>query len=297
MTNGYAKITIAMILWGTIGLFVVWSGLDSMTISFFRCLLGIAILLVFMKDLSLKDFKKYTVKDYSLMAAGGICLVLNWVFLFKSFQLASITLANISYYTQPVFLMLLGVFFLQEKVSLVKWSFILLAFVGMILTVNLNLQELNLNNNILLGTLYALLAGLLYAIATVIVKKQKHINSQHITLVQLFTGLIILIPFININLLPIHFTQWKYILIIGIAHTAIPYLLYYNAIRTVSMTAIAILSYIDPIIAIITDIIYFNRQLNATQWIGICLTLWGSYIVLTLKNNSKNKALKATATN
>lgn len=291
MTNGYIKIITAMTLWGTIGLFVLWSNFDSMTISFFRCLIAIPVLFCLMKDLSLKEVKQYTFKDYFWMMVGGACLVLNWVFLFKSFQLASITLGNVSYYTQPIFLVLLGILFLQENVPARKWFFIFLTFVGIIFTVNIHFQDLHFNNHILLGTLYALLAGVLYAMATIIVKKQQHINSQYLTFIQLITGLIILLPFLNLHLLSIHFTQWKYIVIIGIIHTAIPYLLYYNAVRTISVTAIAVLSYLDPIVAIITDIIYFNRHLTTLQWAGIGLTLMGSYVVLTLKNTSNKESI------
>ena len=131
--NNYAKLSASMALWGTIGLFVLWSGLDGMTIAFYRCLLGALVLIALTRGPLLSGLKQYSRKDIFLMILGGVFVVLNWVLLFKAFQLASITLGNVAYYVQPIFLVMLGIVFFSEKVALGKWLFIGLTFVGIIL--------------------------------------------------------------------------------------------------------------------------------------------------------------------
>jgi len=283
----------AMIIWGSLGVFALWSGLDASDLAFTRCVIG-GILLFFYcmynRELNTKSLNPKNV-FYALIS--GVFIVFNWVLLFKSFQLASITIGNVSYYLQPIFLIILGVLFLKEQVSLAQCGFILLTTCGVMLTSDLHLSQIDGNNYLFLGMLAAIGAGLLYSFATLIIKCVDGLSPSLLTLIQLTLGAVILLPGIDLN----HFHHlshdaWINILLIGVIHTALAYILYYRALKKVNITVIAIISYLDPIVAILSDVVFFNRHLGMLQYLGILLTFIGSYFVITLK--AKNVRLKGT---
>lgn len=279
------SLIIAMIIWGSIGAVVLFSGLTAIEASFFRCLLGAICLIPYCSYKNELKISQYNIKQLSLVALGGVFIILNWVLLFQSFVWASITLGNVSYYLQPVFLVVLGIIFLKERVSYQRWIWILLTVFGVFLTLNVNSNDLEMNSTKLLGVACALGAGLLYAFATIVAKFIDQIPPSLMTLIQLFIGCLLLFPLIDFGHIDIT-RQWLlWVVILGSVHTALAYILYYKGVKTTNITNIAIIGYIDPIVAILTDIIFFDNQLTLVQFIGIILTMLGSYYVVRLSMN------------
>ena len=267
------ELMLSMILWGTLGVFVLWSGVSAIDVAFYRCLLVVILMggwLIRSKQSIKLD------KNTAVVALAGVFLVLNWVFLFKSFQISTITIGNISYYLQPIMLIILGIFIYGEQVSLQKWSLILLALFGVLLTIDLhNLQS----PHIMIGVFYALLAALLYSFLTILMK-HANIDFFKVIFIQLAIGVIILLPFVHFQGLTL--LAISCLAVIGLLHTLLAYFLYYKAIKKVSFTQIAIFSYLDPIVAIATDVIFFNRQLNVYQIAGVGLTFMALYLLVTV---------------
>lgn len=278
------NLILAMIIWGSLGIFALWSGLSAMELAFCRCFIGAVVLGLYCwqkKQFILKNFQNKPNIFYAL--AAGVFIVLNWVLLFKSFQLASITIGNVSYYLQPVFLVILSILFFQELVTAKQWYFISLTTLGVILTSNLD-TDMQFGSNLLLGVGCAVGAGLLYAFATIFIKYIKNMPAALVTFIQLSLGCIILLPFVDIFSLSKASAQVIFVVMfIGIIHTAIAYILYYKALDAVNLTLVGILSYIDPIVAIFTDVIFCHRTFNSIQILGIFLTFLGSYKVIQLK--------------
>ena len=78
-------------------------------------------------------------------------------------------------------------------------------------------------------------------------------------------------------------------------HTTLAYILYYRSLAMVNITLIAILSYFDPIVAIITDVVFLDRHLNLVQIFGVILTFVGSYWVIKLNTQQLNTPRTNTA--
>lgn len=278
------QLTFAMIIWGTLGIFALWSNLSATELAFYRCLIGSIILGIYCWNKKYFQHDSIYGKNIFYSLTSGIFIVLNWIFLFKSFQMASITIGNVSYYLQPVFLVILGILFFQESVRITQWVYIILTMVGVMLTSNLHEGMMELNQHTIVGIGYAVGAGFLYAFATILVKFVKNMPTALITLIQLSAGCVILIPMVSLSdILLINNQSLCNIMIIGIVHTALAYILYYQALNQINLTLVAVLSYIDPIIAIITDVLFCHRSLNGLQTLGIVLTFIGSYQVIRLK--------------
>lgn len=287
------SIIVSMFIWGTLGMFVLWSGLPMMDIAWSRCLIGGVVLAIFCYQQGLFKFERAHLKEVMLTIFSGIFLVLNWVLLFESFKYASITIGNVSYYLQPIFLVILGIFCFKEKVVFSKWVLIFLSFIGVILTTGLLFNHAGSAHGIiqpnerhlLIGVSCAVLAGILYALVTIIAKPIRHIPSPMVTLIQLMTGAVLLLPWVSYKLLAS--IQWQagfYLILMGIVHTALAYMLYYNGIKKVSVTTIAVLSHIDPVVAIGTDILFFHQHLDLLQITGILITLISSYLVIAMRS-------------
>src|SRR5690606_1008098 len=72
------------------------------------------------------------------IVTAGILMVANWVLLFKAFPLTSISLATIVYHINPFIVMLFGMVFLGQLVSRNDIAWTVLAFIGLIFTMNTN---------------------------------------------------------------------------------------------------------------------------------------------------------------
>lgn len=138
LTRGVWQMSLAMIISGSIGAFVLLSGLPVTDVVFWRCLIGALTLLVFIV-LSRQPFNRLTRFTLALAVIGGAALVVNWLLLFAAYSRISIGMATVVYNTQPFMLVLMGMV-LGERVSAVKWGWLLLAFGGLVILLSSELM-------------------------------------------------------------------------------------------------------------------------------------------------------------
>ncbi len=269
-TKGKIELIVAMIISGSVGLFVILSGQSSHNSVFFRCLIGGACLIVFGLYRGYFDNLKLSFKQFILILLSGFAVIGNWILLFESYNYAAISISTVAYHSQPIFLLIFAAVFLNEKLNAQNVSLVILAFSGLILIADPFDQSLeNLNQS--LGILLALGAALLYAIATLIIKMLEGIKPYLIATIQVILGVLILAPFVDFNALPKSLEEWKWLFGLGLIHTCIMYILLYSAFQKLSTSTIAVLAYIYPAVAIILDYVVFNQNLNLVQILGIGL--------------------------
>ena len=132
-TKGAIELTLAMVLSGTLGVFVVESGASPFNVVFFRCLFGTAALGLYCLVRGFFKNHGFTPKKLGLAALGGAFIVFNWAFLFESYETTSISVATTHYRTQPFYVMLLGALLFRDKLTAAKFGWLGIAFVGLIL--------------------------------------------------------------------------------------------------------------------------------------------------------------------
>jgi len=274
--SGRLEMIAAMALSGTIGFFVVESEQSVWNVVFFRCLFGAIGLFVYCAARGLLRPWRFTAQTLTLSLLAGAAIVLNWVLLFSSYSHASISVATAVYNTQPFFLILLGAFLFGERPTADMLGFVVLAFIGLLLVSQIDAGGLDLTGEYMTGLLQALGAALLYAAATVIIKRLKGFSPHLIALVQAILGTLMLLPLVDFSHLPVNASQWQCLVVLGVVHTCIMYILLYSALQKLPTTVIAVLSFTYPVVAILVDHLAFGRTLSLHQWSGILLILIGS---------------------
>lgn len=269
LSRGVWQMSLAMIISGSIGAFVLLSGLPVIDVVFWRCLIGAVTLLLFIL-LSRQPFSRLTRLTLALAILGGVALVINWLLLFAAYSRISIGMATVVYNTQPFMLVLLSMM-LGEKVSAVKWAWLLLAFSGVVILLSSELTPAH-SDNLVTGIILALGAAFFYALTAIIARKLQPLPAQHIAFIQVIVGTVMLLPLVHAPEFNSHF-PWRYLLILGVVHTGIMYQLLYSAIQKLPTPVTGSLSFIYPLVAILVDYLVFHHALAPLQLAGGVLIL------------------------
>ncbi len=274
--RGSIEMTIAMLISGTIGWFVLISGLPILDVVFWRCVFGASTLLVICAILGVIRPRIISLKLFGLTVLGGVLLVLNWVVLFNAYSYSSISIATTIYNTQPFILFAFGVFFFGERFTQQKLLWLALSFSGLLMIVMTKPTTSDSGSHYLFGILLAFLAAFMYALIAVITKYLKGVPTYLITLIQVSVGVLMLAPWANFETLPQQAGQWLSLITLGMLHTGVMYILLYSAVQKLPTHLIGSLSFIYPVAAIVVDKIAFDQQLNTIQLIGIAAILFAA---------------------
>lgn len=301
MNKATIKVLIAMLLWGSIGVFVKNISLDSVEIAFFRGIIGSAFLGVVLlakiqgkKKLEVDDYEnnqKQDKKSIIVLVISGMAIGLNWVFLFNSYNYMTVSNSTIVYYLAPVIVIFVSPIFLKEKLTLKKVVAVICAMIGLVLIVKTQGAS-SANIDLAKGVFNAFLAACLYASVVILNKFIKNVDDYKKTFIQLFMASMVLVPWVILRN-QITFDGAKsiiLILILGIAHTGIAYCLYFSAMNDLKAQSIAILGYLDPVSSILFSIFLLKEPFSVWQLIGGAVILIAAFIA---ERNPKPKNIES----
>lgn len=271
MTKAKVKVIAAMLIFGTIGLFVKNIDLTSSEIALYRGFFGSLFLLLVLGLKKERLSWEKSKENAGILFYSGTAIGLNWILLFEAYRYTTISNATLSYYMAPLFVVLASPFILKEKLTVLKTSCVFLALIGMYFIV----EKGGMNGsgyNHTLGIAYGIGAALLYASVILATKFLKNMASLETTIIQLMTASLVLAPYVffkeGLNILSISGSSLFYLLFLGIVHTGIAYALYFSAMQDLKGQTMAILSYIDPISAVILATLFLNERMTIIQIIG-----------------------------
>lgn len=289
--TGSLQMIAAMVISGTIGAFVLLSGQSVTNVVFWRCVFGALTLFAF--GLYRGNWRSHLSRKIIFISAlGGIALVLNWLLLFAAYSRISIGLATVVYNTQPLMLVGMGVFILQEQVSKAKWLWLVLSFAGMLLVLSSGLSH-GTNAGWVGGIAMALGAAFFYALTALIARQLKGVPPQQIALVQVTLGVVMLLPLADFSQ-TLTLSGWGIVLLLGVLHTGVMYQLLYSAIQKLPTALTASLSFIYPVMAVIVDRIAFGHSMSLFQFVGgFMILLAAAGINMGWGEKTRVKAAKA----
>ena len=285
------KFALSMAIFGSIGLFSIKTGLPSIELVFVRCVCASVLLgLIWgFHSLKTKDQTKTKLviprKEYLLALLCGVFLVINWVFFFRSFEVMPITVAVSIYHLAPVIVLLLGIFIFKEKITGLGLLFFFICFLGTLLVGGIH-QHTSIADFLSNGVLWAFAAAFFYALTSITGKGIQNLSPLVTTVIQTTLGIILLFPLVDwSNFMHLTFKNWLYILVTGFIHTGFVFYLFFSGLRELKAQTIAILVFIDPIVAILLDVLILNYRPDFFQLVGILLVFAGiSYSPKKVKN-------------
>lgn len=276
------KIILAMLIWGTVGVFIKNIALNSIEIAFYRSIIGAIFIIILSIAQKEKWDKEDLREDLKILIPSGAALGAGWVLLFQGYKNTSISIATLSYYIAPVFIVILSTIVLKEKITLKKILCIIVAIIGLLLVLDIKRIENIGDNNHLLGISYSVMAAVFYAIVVILNKFIRKLSGFKVTIVQLLVSTIILLPLTIMNstrsLISLDALSLGLLLFVGIVHTGIAYLLYFSSVKEIEGQSIAILSYMDPIFALLIAGLFLGEKMSIIQLFGGILILGSAYI-------------------
>ena len=161
-------------------------------------------------------------------------------------------------------------------------SWICFAFSTLGLVLITGTGDLSKGSSHLKGILLGLGAACLYATVILLNKSIKKIGGIQRTFLQFVAAALVMIPYVlltgGMSIMDVHAKGIIMLLIVGIVHTGITYCMYFTSIKELSGQKAAILSYIDPVVAVLLSAFLLNESLGFAGVIGAVLIL-GSTLV------------------
>ncbi|HHV65430.1 MAG TPA: EamA family transporter [Peptococcaceae bacterium] len=269
------KIILAMTAFGTIAIFVKNIALSTGEVALFRALIAAVALslykLVGSKRIKIKEIKK----DLPLLFVSGAAMGFNWIMLFQAYRYTTVSLATLSYYFAPVIVLVVCPFLFREKLTIKKIICFVMASIGLILVINAGGAGKSGTN--LIGIGFGLGAAVLYASVVILNKYIKNVTGLDRTLIQFLSAIIVLTPYVlattGINIGSLNNFGLINLWVLGLFHTGICYVLYFSSLRELEGQEAAILSYIDPLVAVFVSVSILNESISISQIIGGMLIL------------------------
>lgn len=267
----------AMLLFGTLGLFVRQAHVAGDVLAFLRTLVGAAflgVLLLFQRH----RIQKIGGRQLLYVLLSAAFLGFNWVFLFEAYAAATISIATVIYYTAPLLALLAAVFLFHESVTLRIVLGIVLTMGGLLCITQVTGTAVQLK-----GILFAAAAALCYAGVLLTNRFLHDIDGLYFTFLQLLCSAGILFVYLllegRIQLIPeLPAASWPWIMCIAVVHTGVAYALYFTSLHHLTSSQAAVGSYLDPCIALLLSIFLLREPSTLMQGIGIAAIVGGIII-------------------
>ena len=273
------SIALSMAIFGTIGAFTRAISVSSGELALYRavmaCLLIGGYFLIRGEKIPVKELGR----DLPLLLLSGAAMGVNWILLFQAFRYTTISAATLSYYFAPVIVIAACPVLFQEKLTGRQVLCFVMSTAGIVLITGTATLG---GGTDLIGILYGLGAAVLYAAVVLVNKFIQKVTGLHRTFLQMVAAAVTLAPYValtgGMNLGGLDGRGWICLLVVGIVHTGISYCLYFSSLQELPGQKAAILSYIDPLVAVAVSVAVLGEPLTARQALGGALilgfTLW-----------------------
>lgn len=269
----------SMAIFGTLGLFVRNISVFSGELALYRAILAtllIAVSLVVTKQkIPFANIKK----EIPLLLASGIAMGINWILLFEAYKYTTVSVATLSYYFAPVIVTIVCPILFKEKLTNKQIICFVMSTLGLVMITGIGDVG---GESDFIGILFGLGAAVFYATVILLNKFIKNVEGIHRTFLQFISSIIILIPYVmitsGVTLTSLDGIGWINLFIIGLVHTGITYCMYFSSLKELPGQKAAILSYIDPLVAVFVSVTILGESMTLWQVIGGILilgfTLW-----------------------
>ena len=218
-------------------------------------------------------------RQVPLLLASGVAMGFNWILLFEAYKYTTVSLATLSYYFAPVIVTAVCPILFKEKLTAKQILCFAMSSLGLVMITGIGSAGTGTD---FIGILFGLGAALLYATVVLLNKFIKNVEGIHRTFLQFLSAIVTLIPYVvltgGVTLGTLDGIGWLNLLIVGLVHTGLTYCMYFSSLKELPGQQAAILSYIDPLVAVLISVTVLGESITAMQLAGGALilgfTLW-----------------------
>ncbi|MCM1100172.1 MAG: DMT family transporter [Clostridium sp.] len=265
----------AVFLYGTIGLMVHYINLPSEVIVLCRGVIGTFFILCYTGLTGRRLDRKAVRSNLPWLILSGICLGLNWVFLFAAYRYTTVAVASLCNYMAPIIVIFLSPFLFHEKLGGKKLLCVFSAFAGIVLVSGVGAGGgADIRRG---GVALGLAAAACFVGLVLCNRKMRNLSAYDKALVQLGVSAATVLPYVIFNnygtgLHPDHRSALL-VLILGVVHTGMAYCLYFGSLGELPVQTISILGYIEPVVSVLSSALILREPLSAGSMVGAVLII------------------------
>ena len=270
----------SMAIFGTLGPFVRSISVSSGELALYRAVMAAVLLALFLLVTGQRIVLKEIRKELVLLLLSGIAMGINWILLFEAYKYTTVSVATLSYYFAPVIVTAACPILFKERLTVKQIVCFAASTAGLVLVIGVSGFGTGGKDHI--GILFGLGAAVFYASVVLINKFIKTVAGLQRTFLQFVGAIVILVPYVfctsGVTLGGMDATGWLCLLAVGIIHTGGAYCLCFSALNNLPGQEAAILSYVDPVVAVLVSLFVLGEPMTAPQVIGGILILGFTFL-------------------
>ena len=275
MDRATGRYLLAMVVFGTLAPFVRQIAVSSGELALYRAILGAALIGVYLAA-TRQSLPKGNRREVALLLLSGAAMGINWILLFEAYRYTTVSTATLCYYFAPVIVTALSPLLFRERLTRRQVLCFVMATLGLVLITGME------RGGSVKGVLFGLGAAVFYAAVVLLNKYIRGVDGIQRTFFQFLAAIVTLIPYValtgGVTLSRLDTPGWLCLLTVGLVHTGITYCLYFSSLKAIPGQRAAILSYMDPLVAVLVSVTVLREPLTWQQALGGSLilgfTLW-----------------------
>ncbi len=262
-------LALSMIIWGTLGVFTRQIALSSGALALCRALMAALLLGGYLLLRRQKIDVSSAGRELLLLLASGVAMGVNWVLLFEAYRYTTISLATLSYYFAPVLVTAISPILFRERLTPKQIVCFVMSTLGLCLIIGPAGSGEGRDG---IGILFGLGAACLYATVVLMNKSIKTVTGIPRTFLQMLGAILVLAPYVALSggwqWEGMTDLGWVCLAVVGLVHTGLAYCLYFGSLGHMSGQSAAILSYIDPLVAVLISFFVLGETMTPLQLVG-----------------------------
>ena len=267
------KYITAVVLYGTIGMFLRQISLPTEMVAMARGAVGALMIVAWMRLRGERMDWGAVRRNLRWLLISGVSLGLNWIFLFAAYVRTTVAIASLCNYLAPALVVLTAPLILREPLNRRKLPCVFGALLGVALVSGILEGATGETAGVLLG----LAAAVGFMVIVLCNRRLEGISSLDRAAVQLALSALTILPYvlwanrgavIQPGLKDILLT-----LMICVVQTGFAYVLYFSGMATLPVQSVAVLGYLEPAVSVLCSALFLHERMTPAGWIGALLIL------------------------
>ena len=289
LTVERAKYVFALVLYGTVGLFLRQIALPSELVALGRGAIGAVFILLYLLLRRRRPDRDAIRRNLRWLLLSGACLGLNWIFLFAAYMNTTVAIASLCNYMAPLIVVLVAPLVLRETPDRRKLPCVAVAFAGIVLVSGVWKGAVGNALGVVMG-----LAGAVCFVGLVLCnRKIRDIAALDKSVVQLAVSALTILPYVLLKnrgaALSWDTRSVLLTLLLGVVHTGFAYCLYFSGMGSLPVQTIAILGYLEPVVSVLCSAVFLHERMGLAGWIGAVLILGAAVVSESIREKPKEQ--------